>query len=160
MMKTYLILLLFAALLTSCGKDYYNIATKTLPAKDYTIYEVHDSSIVVVPLEFRNELTPEVIREYGKTISYDSLTRLHKIPGATSIGSAIALGSLTGIIVGGIIGYASYKPPDCTWFCIDFGPGFDALGGAVVGIIPGGILGFLLRPSEEDLLPKIRSHHD
>ncbi|MFI5263518.1 MAG: hypothetical protein ACHQM6_03280 [Candidatus Kapaibacterium sp.] len=154
-MKTYLLLLLFAAFLSSCGKDYYSIATKTSPGKEYIIYKVHDSSFIAVPLEYRSELTPEVIREYGKTFSYDSLTQLRRIPSAFSVGRTIAFGCIGGAMVGGATGYAMYK--------LESSGGFGSLGpeahiaiGSILGTIPGFIIGYLLRPNEEDMLPKIR----
>jgi hypothetical protein len=55
------------------------------------------------------------------------------------------LGLMAGAGAGAIVGYASYKRPDCSSFCIDFGPGLAAaiaggLGG-ILGTVAGTIVG-------------------
>lgn len=157
MKKHALLLVLVALFLTSCGRDYYSIATKNLSAANYTILNVQDSVIHALPYEYRNEPTPEVIREYGRFFSFDSVTRLHKISGGQTIGTTVAAGVLAGAIVGAVIGAASYHRPVCnnTFICLDFGPGISILGGGLLGIIPGGIAGYIFAPKGEDLLPMI-----
>lgn len=156
-MKNALFLLLTALFLASCGRDYYSIATKNLAAANYTILNVHDSVIHALPYEYRNETTPEVIREYGRFFSFDSVTRLYKISGGQTKGTSVAAGVLVGAIIGGVIGAASYHRPVCnnTLLCWDFGPGISILGGGLLGIIPGGIAGYVFAPNGEDMLPTI-----
>jgi hypothetical protein len=55
-------------------------------------------------------------------------------------GRGFIAGAATGIVIGGVIGYASYTP-ECSSGCWDFGPEYDALGGALVGFVAGSLLG-------------------
>ena len=63
------------------------------------------------------------------------------------------IGVLSGAALGALAGYAAYEKPDCgaeAWFCIDFGPGFDAaVGAALVGAV-GALVGTLLGNQEEE----------
>lgn len=56
----------------------------------------------------------------------------------------IAFGALIGVVVGA----ATYERPDCNpatdFLCLDFGPGFNILGGMAVGIVGGGLTGALI----------------
>lgn len=56
-------------------------------------------------------------------------------------GRGYLVGTAIGGGLGGAIGYASYTPPSCDGFCLDFGPGLSAIAGAVVGGITGGLVG-------------------
>lgn len=61
-----------------------------------------------------------------------------------NVGKGILLGTLSGAAIGAIIGLVTYQEPDCgpgTWFCLDFGPGFSALGGGIIGAFGGGLIG-------------------
>ena len=159
-MKKNIILLFFGATLVSgCGSHYFSIATKNSSASDYRILEASDSNLRIIPWEYRNELTPEVLREYSRLIPFDSLTQLTKIPTFTSDLGYTFAGMTAGAFIGGAIGYVSYTPPDCrnTFLCIDFGPGFAALVLATLGLIPGGIIGILVRPGDKNMLP-VREH--
>ncbi len=55
-------------------------------------------------------------------------------------------GASIGTLLGGVIGFASYSPPSpsCSLYCFDFGPEYDALGGALVGFAAGSICGTLV----------------
>jgi hypothetical protein len=151
MKKNIILLILSSMLLSSCG-HYYSIATSQMPAADYAILESGDSSIRILPTAYSFERTPEVIREYSRVIPIDSLTKIIKKSGSTGYTFAGAFG---GIVVGAAVGYLSYRKPTCD-FCFDFGPGVDALGGALLGMIPGAVIGYILAPADEDMLPKIR----
>jgi len=60
------------------------------------------------------------------------------------LGAKIGLAS--GMLLGAIVGFASYRDPHCQGegFCIDFGPGFDAMAGAVTFGAAGTLVGFLV----------------
>ena len=72
--------------------------------------------------------------------------------GAIGLGAGIGAGS--GAIIGGVVGYASYTPPDCTnsLFCFDFGPGFDAIGGAVIGAAAGSLIGLAIGSAGKEFI--------
>ena len=56
------------------------------------------------------------------------------------------IGALSGMLVGGIAGYISYKPVNCqgSMICFDFGPGMDAAAGASIGSVAGAMMGGIL----------------
>jgi len=59
-----------------------------------------------------------------------------------TVGKGFLIGAASGIILGGAIGYASYTPPECSsGWCFDFGPEYDAYGGAFLGFVAGSIIG-------------------
>lgn len=61
-----------------------------------------------------------------------------------SVGRGILFGALGGAAIGALIGLVTYQEPDCelgSWVCIDFGPGFSALGGGIIGTFGGGLIG-------------------
>ena len=60
-------------------------------------------------------------------------------------GRGLGYGFLAGGAVGAIFGYAAYSPPNCdgTYFCMDFGPGADALAGGLLGGITVGLVGLI-----------------
>jgi hypothetical protein len=58
-------------------------------------------------------------------------------------GRGLRYGLLVGGGIGTLLGYASYSPPGCDGFCIDFGPGLSAVVGAVAGALTGSIVGAL-----------------
>ena len=162
-MKTNIILLLLAAVALSSCSHFYRITTSNSFASDYYVLKVTDSTARVIPWEYRNELTPEVIREYSKVIPINSVTRLTKTPTTMSyIGSVIG-GMFIGAGVGAILGYATYNPPPPP---SDLYKTFDGLGAfyftiycAGFGSIVGSILGYILSPSKGDMLP-IHKHLD
>jgi len=55
----------------------------------------------------------------------------------------IGRGFLFGAATGAAIGLLTYREPDCSqsFVCLDFGPGFAALAGAVVLGVPGMVIG-------------------
>ncbi len=63
-----------------------------------------------------------------------------------AVGRGVGFGAGTGAFLGGIIGYASYTPPDCSnsWFCLDFGPGLDTIAGGLIGAVGGLLAGALI----------------
>lgn len=64
--------------------------------------------------------------------------------GAPTTGFLAGLGIGAGL--GAAIGYVSYSPPSCDGgFCLDFGPEFSALGGALLGGVAGGLIGMAAR---------------
>ena len=71
-----------------------------------------------------------------------------------AIGLVAGIGAGTGAIIGGIVGYASYTPPDCanSLFCFDFGPGFDAIGGGVIGAAAGSLIGLAIGSAGKEFI--------
>ncbi len=70
----------------------------------------------------------------------------------TNTAKGAGIGFLIGSLAGAFIGYASYE--ECKsqglFSCIgDFGPGFNALGGALVGGLGGGVVGALIGGSSK-----------
>jgi len=63
-----------------------------------------------------------------------------------SVGRGILIGTISGIVLGGITGYITYKKPDCkdALICWDFGPGTDAAAGASLGAVTGAIIGGII----------------
>lgn len=58
------------------------------------------------------------------------------------------VGSALGMFIGAVVGAATYQRPDCNpntdFLCLDFGPGFNILGGMAIGIVGGGLTGALI----------------
>ena len=160
-MKTNIILLLLASALLSSCSHFYRITTSNTSASDYRILEAGDSSLRVIPWEYRNEMTPEVIREYSKVIPNDSVTLLTRINTTMSVTTSVFAGMLIGAGMGAAIGYATYTPTICngSLICIDFGPGGAALGVAILFAIPSIIIGYYAASHDRDMLP-INEHLD
>ena len=99
------------------------------------LYRVGDSLEIILP-KYKNNVIKHICIRY---IKYVEVRKKGKL------GKSILAGALSGMALGAIIGYASYEEPKCSpnSFCLDldFGPGFSALGGGVLGIIPGAIIG-------------------
>ena len=76
-----------------------------------------------------------------KTYTYAEVEKVN-IRKYGSVGRGIGYGALIGGGVGGIVGLATYQRDPNGWF--DFGPGINAIGGAIVGAIPGIIIGGIL----------------
>ena len=69
-----------------------------------------------------------------------------------AIGRGIGWGATTGGIAGAIVGFASYTPPDCSFFCIDFGPGPDAIAGGVIGAAAGSLIGLAIGSAGKEFI--------
>lgn len=97
------------------------------------LYALNDSSITII-----KSIKPA--KDTTFAISQIKEIRLRKKSAGVK---GFAFGAASGAVIGSLIGYISYSPPACdgTFFCIDFGPGFSALGGAFIGTVSGGILG-------------------
>lgn len=61
----------------------------------------------------------------------------------------VFIGMGVGAVIGAVIGYSSYKKPPPSQglfdFNLDFGPGLDAVGGALIGLPSGALLGGIIR---------------
>ena len=71
-----------------------------------------------------------------------------------SVGRGAAIGAGTGAVVGALVGVASYEPPHCPpgpWFCVDFGPGIEAAGGAMLGIVVGSLVGGMVGSGSKEI---------
>ena len=107
-----------------------------------------DSGIVMLksPVVFDQQLSTST----SNLIPYQNITQV-TVKRKGSVGRGILIGSLSGMFLGGVIGYISYKPVNCegSLICWDFGPGTDAAAGASIGTLAGaaigGIIGSLAR---------------
>lgn len=94
---------------------------------------LNDSSIRMITFERRRQV--DTVYSF-RTIKQVSLRRKN----APGIGFVSGLGVGAGL--GAFIGYIAYAPPDCDGgWCLDWGPGFSALGGAVLGGLTGSLVG-------------------
>ena len=165
-MKTNIILLvLVAALLSSCAqydKHFYRITTSNSAAFDYRILETTDSSVRVIPWEYRDEMTPEVIREYSREIPYDSMTRFKKESTALSDINCTLTGFSIGSLVAPLIAnqLSSTQTSSSNYYSGGSSSHTEtlAIGLTLVAPIIGGIIGYLLSSHEDDMLPA-RYHH-
>lgn len=105
-----------------------------------------DSGIVLVkgPVAFDHSLKGT----NANIIAYQNLSEV-RIQRKGSVGRGVLFGALSGMVVGGVVGYMSYHKPvpcDGSTLCItwDFGPGYDALGGAILGTVSGAIIGGII----------------
>lgn len=155
------LLLVLLALLSSCASHSYSIATTGMQTRDYQIVNTCDSGITIVPQEYSNELTPEVIREYGRFASYDSLTLLQKIPtSGAKIGTVAGL-TLGGAVIGGVIGLSTSHPVTYSKndylglnTFTDFIDGVNRfLIGSLIGLCTGALVSYFAIPRAENLLP-------
>ena len=104
---------------------------------------LHDSGVVMLksPVVFDQQLSSTTTN----LIPYQNITRA-SVRRKGSVGRGILIGGLSGMFLGGIIGYASYKSPNCegAYMCWDFGPGTDAAAGASVGTLAGAAIGGII----------------
>ena len=102
-----------------------------------------DSGIVMVksPVSFDHAIR----NSNNNVIPYQNLNEV-TIKRKGSVGKGILIGTISGMLVGAIVGYASYKPVNCdnAFICLDFGPGYDAAAGATIGSVLGASLGGIL----------------
>ena len=102
-----------------------------------------DSGIVMLktPVVFDHALASST----SNVIPYQNISEVtFKRKG--SVGRGILIGTISGIVLGGITGYITYKKPDCkdALICWDFGPGTDAAAGASLGAVTGAIIGGII----------------
>ena len=102
-----------------------------------------DSGIVMLksPVIFDQHLSSNT----ASLVPYQNITQI-TVRRKGSVGRGILIGGLSGMFLGGVIGYISYKPVNCegTWFCMDFGPGYDAATGASIGTLAGAAIGGII----------------
>jgi len=107
-----------------------------------------DSGLVMLksPVMFDQQLSTTS----SNMVPYQNITQV-TVRRKGSVGRGILIGGLSGMFLGGVIGYISYKPVNCegALLCFDFGPSADAAAGAslgsVVGVALGGIIGALAK---------------
>lgn len=118
-------------ILTTWIRDMHNIEVPGF------LHSITDSAIYL--MHYRKPAYSEIDRSQLMKMNPElikSVTMRRK--GAMSKG--LGIGLLSGIAVGAVIGLASYKDPGPeAWF--DLGPGFSALGGAMIGGVVGGLVG-------------------
>ena len=120
--------------------------TDSIQRVDYGyLASLADSGIVMLksPVVFDHNIAST--NTNTNTIPYQNLSEV-TIKRKGSVGRGILIGSLSGMIVGGIAGYISYKPVNCkdAFICFDFGPGYDAAAGASIGTLAGAVIGGLV----------------
>jgi hypothetical protein len=90
-----------------------------------------------------------------KVHTYERLEQIHysdirevKLRRKNSVIRGVAIGAITGLVAGVLIGSSTYQKPKCNpqvdWFCFDFGPGLDAAAGGTIGMSLGGAVGGLI----------------
>ncbi len=166
-MKSNIILLLLAGvLLSSCAHydtHFYRITTSDSHTFDYRVLETSDSSVRVIPWEYRDEMTPEVIREYSREIRYDSMTKFTKESTTRSDLSYTLGGFSLGTSLAPLLANAANSAQTSSSNNYADGSGSHAQllanGITLVAPIIGGIIGYLLSSHEDDMLPA-RYHHD
>ena len=103
-----------------------------------------DSGIVMVksPVVFDHSIAAS----NANVISYQNLSEV-SIKRKGGVGKGIWIGAVSGMVLGAVVGYISYKPMNCegaTFICWDFGPGYDAAAGAALGTFAGAALGGII----------------
>jgi len=82
----------------------------------------------------------------GKLFHYSNVDQISfRRKGST--GRGVLIGAVSGLVIGTIIGYASYQEPPHepdALFYFDFGPGVDAAAGGTVGMLSGAVIGGLI----------------
>ena len=105
------------------------ITTSQETLRTCSFSRIEDGSVHFVCGNTASHLSVDSIRQVGR----EKESRFWKGAG---------IGTLVGVVVGTGIGYASYeKPKSTTGWNLDFGPGFDAAGGAIVGAFAGFAVG-------------------
>lgn len=103
-----------------------------------SIYSTGDSSVVIAKTRtwFYPGTTPTETVPVERIWSITARRR-------SEIREGLLFGALVGALVGGVIGHESYKPCVSKGYfdCLLSGPGFSALGGAVIGFSAGALVG-------------------
>lgn len=97
---------------------------------------ISDSSLTINSEPIRYGVSSD-----GRLISYNDIDRL-TIHRKGSVGRGILFGALGGIVIGGIVGAITYTP--CKNCFLDFGVGFNIIGGGIIGLFPCGIIGSII----------------
>jgi hypothetical protein len=118
--------------------------TDSIQRVDYGyLASLADSGIVMLksPVVFDHTIA----NPNSNIISYQNISQV-TIKRKGGVGRGILIGGLSGLALGGIIGYISYKPTNCEGaiICFDFGPGADAAAGASLGIVAGAAIGGII----------------
>jgi hypothetical protein len=116
-------------------KVIYRISITKMDGKIKPGYlrSVSDSTLTISAKH--NKLTPEQVLAYSEI----SVIKIRK---HRAILNGWLLGTAGGATLGAIIGRATYQEPECSGFiCVDFGPGFQTLGGGIIGGLAGGVIG-------------------
>ena len=116
------------------------------------LYETGDSSIVVA--KTNNSYPPNDV--LTKTIPVEYIVGIQARKKGR-IGKGILAGAGVGIVLGAVVGALTYKPPPpCPpkGFCLnlDFGPGFDAIGGVAIGLPIGILIGGLVGSARQTFI--------
>ena len=102
-----------------------------------------DSGIIMLksPIVFDQHLSTST----SNLVAYQNISQV-TVKRKGSVGRGILIGGLSGMFLGGVIGYISYKPVNCegAMFCWDFGPGTDAAAGASIGTLAGAAIGGII----------------
>ncbi len=102
-----------------------------------------DSGLVMLksPVVFDQQLSTTT----SNMVPYQNISQV-TVRRKGRVGRGILIGGLSGMFLGGVIGYISYKPVNCegALICFDFGPGYDAAAGASIGSLAGAVIGGII----------------
>jgi uncharacterized protein YcfJ len=103
---------------------------------------------------YLNALTDSALTITNRVTTEIKVSEIRKIKmrHRSSLWKGTVIGTATGAVLGGVIGYSTYEEPDCAGFCIDFGPEGDAMAGAVLGAGVGALLGLAIGANSKDFL--------
>ena len=106
--------------------------------------ELNDSVIVISP--------QPVLRSKTESIPLKSIKSV-RARDRHALWRGTLLGAAGGALLGALIGVATYEPTDCTgaFICLDFGPGYNAAGGAVIGALSGAVIGLAAGSSSKEI---------
>ncbi len=119
------------------------IQTKDGQTKKGYLMELNDSTLA---------LSPTLVKTNTEVIAYQVISKI-KVRDRKALVKGVLIGTSCGAFIGAIVGFASYEPVDCSgaFLCLDYGPQYDVLGGAVVGAMAGGLLGLIIGSASKEI---------
>jgi hypothetical protein len=141
-------LIIFAYLFTIAQNEKSNIRKVTLKAKvfdmqnnrlDGYLHAVTDSGI-----QLKDEKKPMYSPYMGRPLNKIDYPQIQSITFKKdrSIRKGLAYGMLTGLVIGGIVGFASYYKSESSFFELD--PTANTIAGMGAGLLIGGGVGFTI----------------
>jgi hypothetical protein len=121
-----------------------------LQAPKYKILLTTNKSLAARSLDSLKGNTLYVSGKNGpQEVSTMMIKRLSIAKGKKQALKGLGLGALSGAGTGALLGLAAYQKPDPnsgSW-SLDFGPGFSALGGSILGLVGGSLVGVIIGSS-------------